>query len=207
MPRSLPGAIATDVQAQGAKYCDLILLNFYDPGLPGYVTQRLATADADVSADVADGNGVQTWDGVGGRIEVGPIKETDDLRTNDVTILLSGVDQGVITEILSKDYIGRACKVWRARFSGASVIVSPTPTFDGYMNGGWTIRENRKPSGATVTVELKAVSELAIFDAIRGVQTNVISHQSADSAFASDTFFDTVPEAKTRKAFWAPDLE
>ena len=73
--------------------------------------------------------------------------------------------------------------------------------FFGFQNAGWRITEVRDPDGSrnTVTIRTRAVSRLAELAQVKGIKSNVTSHQQF---FGTDTFFQNVPDIMDKAIDW-----
>lgn len=202
MPRDLTAAVQTAVQAGEGKLTHLMLLNFHDPGTATDDPIRITAASDPLSVDVKDGNGLVSWDAFGGEIEVDPIPESGEIDKAGATLRFPGVDLTIIQKILAKYYIGRDCAIWRVHFSGDTAIDDPIPLFSGSMSGGWKVRERRGRDDSTVTLELRALSDLAMLDEANPVRHNVDSYRRAFPEFAEDSFYDVVPQNARKQEPW-----
>lgn len=195
MPRALVAAMLTDIaDVTGTEKTEFIELNF-----SGGVF-RLATAGIDISW-----NGF-AWQAVGGRLSVDGFSETADPDASGNRLILSGVDQSIIAAILGQNYRGRIARIWYAHLDPVTgaVVANPVLMFDGYMNDGFKIDESRGDfGGGTVDVSTKLVARINDLAKVRGIRTNLHSHQVAPVTGAStDTFFQTVPTIPGRKIYW-----
>ncbi len=192
MPRTLTSGVSTAIAAPHAEFVHFVELAFSGG------TQRLSTGDTSMPW-----NG-QTWTAIGGALAINTVTETADLAGEGLELTLSGVDQSILAVLLSQLYIGRAAKVWLVHLNptAGTIIADPLEIFRGFMNGGWTVRENRDESGSlgTVTVSGRCVSRLAALNATRGMQSNLTSHQSL---YGVDRFFEHVPSLATKRVVWS----
>lgn len=200
MTRSLASALATDVGQPHAVKTELIELQFGDP-----VTQadwvRITTASQDLLVQPPPYAAAVTWAGIGGVINYDRLAETTDASGQQTTLEVSGVDQSIIAEIMAQTYLGRMCRIWYAHLSptAGTVIADPIEMFRGWMNGGWTIEEDRDDAGGKVTVKCKLGTWMSGMRTQEGIFTNVQSHQRKAPG---DTFFQNVPSLVNRKFYW-----
>lgn len=198
MTRTLGAGIATDIGAATAETTELILLDFADisTGVPTPV--YLTTAAKDI---VWSG---QTWQAVGGRLELDALGESTDGAGTGFKMNLSGVDQTVIALILGARYRGRTASVWYVHLDQAAgtVITDPVLMFVGMLNGGWDIVESRSFEGGTVDITLRLTAKVNELVRVRGVRTNLQSHQTVIPSATTDTFFQHVGLLALRKVFW-----
>jgi len=191
MSRDLSANMQTSVATQsGVEVTHFIVLTFSTG------TSYLTTAPHDIAW-----NG-HTWEGIGGAMGFEPIEESSDGKSGGTTIKLSGVDQSIISLILSAGSRGRPVEIYLAHLdTDAGTIVSdPVLIFEGFTNEGWTVREKRSDrGGGTVEISVRAVSELASLNRTNGIMTNTISHQKVHSG---DTFFQHVPNLVGKPVVW-----
>lgn len=74
----------------------------------------LTTAPMDISW-----NG-QTWESIGGEFSLSPMAEFPDSRSGTYELKVSGVDQTLISLLLSQDYVGRGADIWFGYIAQAS---------------------------------------------------------------------------------------
>ena len=198
MSRTLTSAMQTAVAAE-AGYADIWFLELASSG----GTLRYTTAPSTVSWNSL------TWVGIGGAIVFEPPSESSDYAAQSFRLSLSGVDQGVITEILTSNLRGRDATIWwgQVLLSPGVVVLNPLEIFTGLMNDPWEITEDPPAPGqhGTVRVETGVVSQLARHLYPRATRTNVESHESMlDRAglTATDEFFERVPGIVNKPVYW-----
>lgn len=143
------------------------------------------------------------WTGIGGNLGFEAITESNDLAAQGTDIILSGVDQSIISIVLSKKYIGRYCRTWLCHFNSSAIIIdSPLMIFWGRMNGGFDIEETREEDvPGTVEIRLRAVDRMGDLTRVRGIQTNLESHQKL---YKGDMFFEFVDKTINKVIKWGP---
>lgn len=143
----------------------------------------------------------QTWIGIGGALNFEAVVETGDLKGNGTDLVLSGVNQVLISILLSEFYIGRDMEIWHGHINSSGTIVDdPIQIFLGGMNGGFTIRESFEPSApGTVTIKGRMQDRIASLSRVRGIQANKHSHQKV---FSGDEFFSHVAKTVGKKLIW-----
>lgn len=160
-------------------------------------TRRYTTAPQDISWNS------QTWVGIGGALRFESVQEGTDLSGQGVDVVVSGVDQTILTILLTEKYIGRICKIWMAHLNtGAGTITnSPLLIFFGRMNGGMTIDEKREEDRVgTVEIRARMVDRMGDMMQVRGMMTNIESHQKY---FPTDDFFSYMTSLMGKKIKWA----
>lgn len=176
------------VEQDSAEFVHLLELNFASGAI------RLCTAAQDIFWNF------QTWEAIGGLLEMGGIEETTDGKGQGVDLKLSGVDQTVLSVLLSSQYRGRAVKLWRAHLDSTTGLLGGEPLllFQGLQLSPYTIEETREFGGGTVTVSTRVSGYFGV-ERVRGIQSNLMSHQHH---FAGDTFFKNTALLANVKIHW-----
>lgn len=141
-----------------------------------------------------------TWDAVGGLLQFGGVEETTDAKAQGVDIKLSGVDQTVAALLLTNQYRGRAVKIYRAHLNKTSgqVVGEPLLLFQGLQLSPYNIEEQRDFGGGTVQISTRFSGYFGV-SRVRGIQTNLVSHQHH---FNGDTFFQYTAQLTNAKVYW-----
>jgi hypothetical protein len=180
--RTLGAGIATDINAASGERCQFIQFNFADiAGAPTPV--YLTTAAKDIVWNAI------TWQATGHMMELDALGESADDPGNGLKVKLSGVDQTILALILGSTWRGRTATIWYAALdqSTGAVKADPVIMFSGPMNGGFEIGESRGDfGGGTVDIQARLTSRLDELVKIRGVKTNVQSHQNSGYASRRD---------------------
>lgn len=198
MTRTIGAGLTTDIAAQSAERCQLIKLEFADlsnNATPVYFT----TAAVDILWNSI------TWQAVGGTMDIDAMGESAEDPSNGLRIKLSGVNQTVLALILGARWRGRLATIYHAGFDRTTglVLTDPVVMFSGPMNGGFEIGESRGDfGGGTVDISARFTSRLDELVKVRGVRTNVVSHQMTIPGAATDTFFQHVDNLVLRKTYW-----
>ena len=136
--------------------------------------------DYHTDISVSSGNYLAT----GHLLGISEIRNTSDLQISELTLTLSGVDQGKIFEVLAFDYIDREIIIRRAILDvNDSVIGTPTIMFRGRISNP-SIVDN--PNEGSSIVSVTASSYLADFDRKPARHTNHIEH---NYYYPNDDFF------------------
>jgi hypothetical protein len=116
--------------------------------------------------------------GIGGAFTFSNLTESADLSGNGLEVKVSGVNQGVMALILEQHYIGYPVSLSVAAFDDDGTIIGDAlALFQGYMNGGWTIEEERpEQGGGAVTITGRFTDRLSMLNERRGIQANTGSH-------------------------------
>lgn len=192
MTRSLGADTLAAVIAERAEFCHLLELQFSSG------TVRLSTGSQDLSWDS------QTWQAVGGLLEFGGVEETGDVRGQGVDVRLSGVDQTVLSTLLTNQFRGRPIKIWRAYLNTTTgeVLGTPLLLFQGLQLSPYTVEEQRGREGGSVKISTRVVGLLGI-NRVRGIQANLVGHQHY---FNGDTFFRHTSSLANVKVYWGTNV-
>jgi len=194
MARVLTSGMQTAVAAQVGAVVHLIELQFAGG------TLRYCTAGKDITTTTP----AATWVAAGGVLDIGVVQEGIDLSGQAVEVSLSGVDLTVIALLLSDKYVGRICRIYIAHVDEATgtIIADPLLNFSGLMNGAFRIEEQRDERGeqmGSVKITTRFSDPFGALEQVRGIQTNVESHQAV---FSGDTFFAFAPVMPERRLRW-----
>lgn len=155
---------------------------------------RLTTAAQDL-----DWNG-QTWQAVGGALDISGVEETGDAKSQGVDLRLSGVDQSVLAVLLGSNYRGREAKVYQAYLDQTSGVVTGAYLLhQGLQLAPYTVDEERTRNGGTVRISTRLANYFGV-RRVRGIQANLISHQHVHPG---DTFFQHTAALANTKVYWA----
>lgn len=193
MTRTIASAMTTAIAAAAGEGCFLLEFQF------GSGTLRMATAGQSIAWNS------QTWEAVGGALEIDVLPETTDDRGQGVGLTLSGVSQAVTAVLLGETYRGRLAAIWYARLDPAAgtIIADPLLLFRGFMNDGFAVTESRPAEGGgTCTISTRLGGRFAMLSRVNGVRCNVTSHRARIPAASTDTFFANVPALMGRPVYW-----
>ena len=129
--------------------------------------------------------GGNTYLASGFLLNFGAVKEDKKMTTGTMNLVLSAVNQAIISDVLTNGYIHRPVKIQRAYINSANVIVSSNAVFtvyDGRIDG-MSIQD----SGKTSVITFKAANHWAFFQRIQGRRT---TKNSMDEHFPGDLGFD-----------------
>ena len=129
-----------------------------------------------------------TWNSSANFIGVGDVTESQELRVNDLTLTLSGVDQTYVAIFLANNYIDVPINVYRVILDNADAVVgAPILIFDGILTG-YAIEDTEEESKVTVQM----ASHWKDFEKENGRRTN---HNSQQLYFAGDEGFEFAPKS------------
>lgn len=131
-----------------------------------------------------------TYTAAGHLLGFSNLTESAELRIADVQVQLAGVDQSMISQVLTKNYIDRQLLIYKAMFDRATqaIIVDPVPIHDGRMDEP-VVSED--PDAGTCTVRIVSHDQFADFERRAGRHTNP---QSQNLFFPNDRCFDLVAQ-------------
>ena len=217
MSRALTAGAQTQVGAAVARLYHLLEFDF-----TGGVV-HLTTAPVPILASVLrpDGTsaGPYTFSAIGGELTFGEVPESGEIGGGGTVIRLAAVDQTVIAAVLTDSCVGRTASIWRCWFDANwAVVASPALLFSGYLNEDWECEDRRSAEPPTATIQTRVVDYFSALDQVRGVQTNLASHQSqaeqpavaagatAEHLFKYDTFFQYVAMLPTKRFQWGDTI-
>lgn len=197
MSRTLP---FTAHESQRVEFAYLYELN-YSGG-----TLYLTNAPHDISWD---GN---TWVSLGGNLVHEAVQEDPNTGVQEVILNLFGVDQTIISSILSNNFRGRIARIYIVYFDpDTGVMATPYMIAQGPQMGDYEIRENRQEiedSGGVVEVSATIASPLARQKVLRSVRTNVTSHNEMlrrAGLSTGDQFCSRVNTLQGKKIYWGTE--
>jgi hypothetical protein len=175
------GATAA-VRSEAAKSANqpVHLFELYLDGAPTYATDSYRTLSWNGNTYLANGQ----------YLSFDQVEETADMKVSTTTVVLSGVDQSVIAEVLLHSYIDRRLVIRKAFLSLAddSVLVDPVPILDGRCDAPVI---NEDPDSGTCTVSISVGSNWIDFERKPGRHTN---HQEQQIWFPGDLGFEYVSQ-------------
>ena len=128
MARDLTPSVIAESLSEAPRPFILVKLEF-DIG-----TIRLNSTDRDLTVDV-DGDGDQTYQGVGNLGQISTMEETSELRPTGIVLTLSGIQPSYISIALGAQYQGRSVKIWEAFFdSSYAVVADPILQWSGLID-------------------------------------------------------------------------
>lgn len=163
--------------------------------------------------DLADGGPVYctdlfvnvTWDGktylaLGGFLGYDNLVEDLEGRVPLVRVSLSGVDGQWIGKVFNTTYLGRRAVIYKAAFNTDwTVVVEPTPVFDGIMDHAHGEEDLEKKDGSHIVV-IEGTNNPRQPGQKAGRRTN---HEDQQLYFAGDGFFKHVTSANQQLSWGA----
>lgn len=105
-------------------------------------------------------------------VGVDTIRETGEIRINEVDIEFSGVSQYWISIMLNTDYINTKTRIWKAIMVDGVVVGQPIEMFQGFITSMEFAEQDEES-----TVVLSVASHWKDFDKTSGRKTNPASQQ------------------------------
>lgn len=187
-PRTLGAGVATAITEEVGEFVHLIQLEFASG------TVYLSTGTVDL-----DWNG-ETWQAVGGALVIGAVEETGDWKAQGVELRLSGVDQTILSALLTSEFRGREARIYRAHLDSATgdVITDPVLLFQGVQLDPYSAEEERGRTGNTVSIKTRLSGQISVSRSV-GVWSNTTVH---GHYFPGDTFFQHASSLGNKKIYW-----
>ena len=123
--------------------------------------------------------GGNTYLASGFLLNFGAVKEDKKMTTGTMNLVLSAVNQTIISDVLTNGYIHRPVKIQRAYLTSANAVFT---VYDGRIDG-MSIQD----SGTTSVISFKVANHWAFFQRIQGRRT---TKNSMDEHFVGDLGFD-----------------
>ena len=137
-----------------------------------------------------------TYTALGHLLSFSDIEESSELRVTNMTAQLSGVDQSLISAVLSYKYIDRPLRVYKGFLDdNVAIIANPILIFEGRMDAP-VIAEN--PDDGSCVVSITATNAWVDFERKSGRHTN---HEEQQLFFPGDKGFEFVSEI-TKEITW-----
>lgn len=140
-------------------------------------------------------SGGYTWQGAGGVVEIGEIRETEQLIATTVPLKLSGLASSLISLLQSEKVRGRLCTLWFAPLDDAgNVIGSPPIEFRGKLDEPGIIID-----GEAAAIAINVISRMADFARPRERR---FSNEDQQAHYPGDTIFDGIHETAEFELVW-----
>lgn len=154
---------------------------------------RLDTADGG-TVYMCDGSravvfGGNTYLAMGHFLSYSGVSESADSKISTAALALSGVDQTMVSLVLTKQYIDRQLVIYKGFLDTTTdvLLVDPIAIFNGRMDDP-AIQED--PAAGSCTVAISATDAFSDFTRLIGRHTN--PNDQATAGFASDRGLDLV---------------
>jgi len=187
MSRDITAAVTTESKKENVRPFIAVKMAF-DGG-----TSRVNSTNRDLTITL-DGDGAQTFLGIGELGTISPITELSQLQPSGYSMTLTGIPSTYISFALNEDYQGRAIKVWLGFLNDSyAIIADPVLIFSGFMN---TLNISL---GETATVELTAENELIRWEVPTGSR---YTNEDQLEKFALDTGLEFVNQTVEKELIW-----
>ena len=103
-------------------------------------------------------------------ISIDSIRETGDVRVNEIDLEFSGVSQSYISIMLNTNYINTEVKIWKAIMENGVVVGQPIEMFKGFIS---SMEFSEEDESSTVLISL--ASHWKDFEKTSGRKTNPTS--------------------------------
>jgi hypothetical protein len=177
MPRFTDASLISALESDSFSYATLISLGTQSSLI------RITDNDKDVTLNA------DTYTSTTTLLDYGEAQETSDVSVGGMDITFSGVNQTMVSYMLSNDYIGLPVDIKRCALSDSNVVIGSFTYFKGQVSGFEIVDTNDK---SEVLVNCK--SHWADFEKLNGRRTN---HNSQQLHFSGDLGFEFA--AKTIK--------
>ena len=136
-----------------------------------------------------------TWQGAGGVVEIGEIRETEQLIATTVPLKLSGTASALIALLQSEKVRGKLCTLWFAALdAGGNVIGAPPIEFRGRLDEPGIVID-----GQDAVIQINVVSRMADFARPRERR---FSNEDQQAHHPGDTIFDGIHETAEFELVW-----
>lgn len=134
----------------------------------------LTTASYDISTSTATSSGTQTYLAQGKFMAYSGVRQSDELRINNVAIQLSGSTDTFVNMVLQDQYLHRRINIYRTWIDIAtnSLIDSPSLVYAGTITAG-----DVSDTATTCEVTLTTSNEFYDFEKVSGRKSNQNSQQ------------------------------
>lgn len=133
---------------------------------------------------------LQVYIGAGSLIQVSEMEEIADLSAKSASIVVSGLNNSIVSAALQEPYQRRICRILFGEVSSVDVI----EMFSGKMN---TMRIDDGPDTSTVTLAIESrLVELG------RAKVRRYNHESHVSRYPGDNFFSYVADLQDKQVSW-----
>lgn len=136
-----------------------------------------------------------TWSGLGDFGGISAIQESDELKSYDVTLVLSGLDANMLNEVLNQDYFGRAVTLYIGALDVDTneLVHTPDIMWSGFMDAA-TITAGREN-----TINIQCENEFSIFSKSNG---SAFSDADLQAKYPGDLMFEFLPSMTDAVVVW-----
>jgi hypothetical protein len=134
----------------------------------------LTTAGFNISASTATSSGTQTYLAQGSFLNFSGVRQSDELRVNNVSLTLSGSTPTFVNMVLQDQYLHRKIYIYKAwlNLTTGAIVDAPVLIYTGTITGGEV-----NDTATECQVALTTSNEFYDFDRITGRKTNTDSQE------------------------------
>lgn len=134
----------------------------------------LTTASYDITTATATSGGTQTYLAQGSFLNYSGVRHSDELRVNNVSLILSGSTATFVNMVLQDQYLHRTVKIYKCwiNLTTRAIIDQPVLIYSGTMTGG-EVNDTQSECQVTMTTS----NEFYDFERITGRRSNDNSQQ------------------------------
>jgi hypothetical protein len=162
MSRTLPSGAVAILQSRAFITCELLEFNLSTP-------LYLTTAQFDITASTNTSGGTQNYIAQGNFMAYTGVRETDEMRVNNINITFSGATNTYINIALNDAYLHRTFRIYKIFLNNSDMatLTDPILIYDGKITGA-SVEESSTESVVTFTT----ANEFHDFTRIAGRKTN-----------------------------------
>lgn len=165
--KNYPTNIVTQLESDRFVFAELIE---FELATPIYLT----TASYDITTATDTSNGTQTYLAQGSFLNYSGVRHSDELRVNNVSLILSGSTSTFVNMVLQDQYLHKTVRIYKCwiNLTTTAIIEQPILIYSGTMTGG-DVTDTSSECQVTVTTS----NEFYDFERITGRRTNQNSQQ------------------------------
>lgn len=138
--------------------------------------------------------GGNSYTGVGDLGTVEAVEETIDLQSRDINLILSGINDDVITDVLEDAYWGKDVDIYLGFFNrNGELLADPDNIFSGFMDKVDLV------SGAEEIVKLTCTSRAEILSRRNGAR---FTDEEQQANYTGDVFFEYLAQMQEKTVIW-----
>ncbi len=131
------------------------------------------------------------------------VKETEDVRGGSLSLEFPAEHRGSVLDVIAANnrFRGAMCRVWGVHYRAGTGLMlgEPTLLFQGHVQSGPEIREDRTQEGGAAIIRIRVASRMADLDRTTGIRANMTSHQVYSPG---DTFFEAREQLIGKEIPW-----
>lgn len=207
MTRTISATVLAEIEAERAVPGICLEAEFTNASTDAQSFIRIATTSQDVDVTLDDGR-TETFQGSGEFLSWGGVKEDVERNRSGVRLQMSGVEQSIVSTLMSHHFRGHEIRMWLAFWDDATgqPVDSAYQIFTGFQIGDYELREdwgNEQEEGSVV-IET-TIESFATVNPRVAVTTNPTSHNrylKRIGVETGDKFFRMIPGLVGKEIFW-----